>query len=855
MATCPANIGVSNDPGQCSAVVTYTVGGTDNCGAATTVVPASGSVFNTGTTTVTATAADPTGNTATCSFTVTVNDNEAPAITCPADITVTHDPNSCGSTVSYPALTASDNCGAATVSLLSGLASGSQFPIGTTTVVWVATDGGGNTATCSFNVNVSGVTVQPSDFVTVGDANNTGGNCFQVTPALNNRFGAIWYQNLMTLTSDFSLEFDLGFGTLDQNGADGLAFVLQPVSTGQGSNGGGIGYMGISPSVDVEFDTWQNSQNADPAADHVGINVNGNTSHATGALSAPVAVPNLEDGQQHHARITWDASATRMEVWLDGVLRNSLVQDIANTVFNGSPDVYWGWTGATGGSVNDQRVCVGDVSFSESFLVSSSSSTPESCPGASDGSIDVSVVGGVPPYTYLWSNGATTQDLAGVPGGVYCVTVTDQCGNTAATCDTVGSTPDNTPPSITCPASIVTGNDPGQCGAVVSYNVAAGDNCQLASLVMSPASPATLPVGTTTVSATATDASGNTATCSFSVTVNDTEAPVVSCPANITVAAPTGQCYVPVSYNATSADNCQSSLVVSPASGGNFTVGTTTVTATAADPSGNTASCSFTVTVTGVQGGITWTGIPADVTIACTAPVPAAPAIVPCGGGSGPVNPGDFRTQTQGGWGANCNGNNPGCYRDAHFASAFPSGVVIGCQASSRTVTFTSSAAVNTYLPCGGTPSVLAQSYTNPGCLSNVLSSQLLSAVLSVGFDNADANFGSSNVPLQSLVMASGPLAGLTVAQVIAEGNKALGGCASPYSLTDLNQALRDINESFDNGTTVGSALVLPGNSNNGGGVSATSGCGPCPVVTMTQATVAGPCAGTYDIIRTWTAR
>ena len=76
--------------------------------------PASGSVFYTGTTTVTATATDPSGNTATCSFTVTVNDNEAPAITCPADITVTHDPNSCGSTVSYPALTATDNCGTTT---------------------------------------------------------------------------------------------------------------------------------------------------------------------------------------------------------------------------------------------------------------------------------------------------------------------------------------------------------------------------------------------------------------------------------------------------------------------------------------------------------------------------------------------------------------------------------------------------------------------------------------------------------------------------------------------------------------------------------------------------------------------
>ena len=39
---------------------------------------------------------------------------------------------------------------------------------------------------------------------------------------------------------------------------------------------------------------------------------------------------------------------------------------------------------------------------------------------------------------------------------------------------------------------------------------------------------------------------------------------------------------------------------------------------------------------------------------------------------------GDFRSQTMGGWGSNCNGNNPGCYRDANFDSAFPDGVTLG---------------------------------------------------------------------------------------------------------------------------------------------------------------------------------
>jgi hypothetical protein len=75
-------------------------------------------------------------------------------------------------------------------------------------------------------------------------------------------------------------------------------------------------------------------------------------------------------------------------------------------------------------------------------------------------------------------------------------------------------------PVIDCPADITVNNDPGQTGAVVSFNVTATDNSGSATVDSTPASGSQFPIGSTTVTATATDRSGNQAQCSFTVTVN-----------------------------------------------------------------------------------------------------------------------------------------------------------------------------------------------------------------------------------------------------------------------------------------------------------------------------------------------
>ena len=67
--------------------------------------------------------------------------------------------------------------------------------------------------------------------------------------------------------------------------------------------------------------------------------------------------------------------------------------------------------------------------------------TDVSCPGDEDGSIQATPSGGTPPYTYAWSNGATTASQSGLMPGTYVVTVTDAAGCEATGQGTVSEPP------------------------------------------------------------------------------------------------------------------------------------------------------------------------------------------------------------------------------------------------------------------------------------------------------------------------------------------------------------------------------------------------------------------------------
>ena len=161
---------------------------------------------------------------------------------------------------------------------------------------------------------------------------------------------------------------------------------------------------------------------------------------------------------------------------------------------------------------------------------------------------------------------------------------------------------DNEAPKTTCPANISVNTDLGVCGAKVSFaSATATDNCSaIVTQTTSYISGQTFPVGTTTITYSAKDPSNNTVSCSFTVVVKDKEAPKITCPSSVTKSSDVGICGAKYSFSTpTATDNCSATVTQTSglASGSTFPVGINTITFTATDPSGNTTSCSFTVTV------------------------------------------------------------------------------------------------------------------------------------------------------------------------------------------------------------------------------------------------------------------
>jgi gliding motility-associated-like protein len=198
----------------------------------------------------------------------------------------------------------------------------------------------------------------------VGSSTSDGGDCFILTQPQPWQNGAIWYNEAINITEPFQLQFTAGFGTLDALGADGMVFVMQQAGNNViGNPGQGMGFEGFSPSLGVEFDSFQNAGNGDPAFDHMAILSNGNANHnLAGNLAGPIQISpdsdNVEDGQDYIIDISWDPAANLFSVSVNCEVRLQININLQFAIFSNSQDVFWGFTGATGGEFNLQRICL-----------------------------------------------------------------------------------------------------------------------------------------------------------------------------------------------------------------------------------------------------------------------------------------------------------------------------------------------------------------------------------------------------------------------------------------------------------------------------------------------------------------
>lgn len=349
---------------------------------------------------------------------------------------------------------------------------------------------------------------------------------------------------------------------------------------------------------------------------------------------------------------------------------------------------------------------------------------------------------------------------------------------------------------------------------------------------------------------TATDACTNQASASQTNIVLDTTPPVLSgVPGNTNY-----QCLadVPALAVVTANDNCDGSVPVTVNCATNGTCPTTiTCTWSAQDRCTNTVSATRTITIRDTTPPVIT--CPTNVTLNCADL------------DSGCTN-GQFCTYTQGGWGSEPSGMNPGTILTNGFATVYPGGIVeIGLPGTNGfSMRFTAAAAIEAYIPAGMTAMPLANDYINPtNTEAGVFGGQVLALQLNVDFSAAGVTPGDTNCSFGDLIYTdpASPLFGKTVREILAIANIALGGGSVTnfdVTLGDLNELATKLNESFDNCVQSAWAkmnLMLPksgSTSTDTGVATATDNCDPQPVITFMDEATGGSCLRT--IRRTWTA-
>lgn len=565
-----------------------------SCGTVTTD-PASGSFFPTGTTTVTATSS--TGN-GFCSFTVTVIDSPAPTISCPSNLSATANPGQPSAFVPDPNGSQS-NVGTASATGTNVVVTGSRddgealtaaYPIGVTKITWIATEYDrdpqdpealptGRSASCQQTI-----TVFPNQTLTITcQSNKTAASPNGCDPATVDPGQATSNSSTATITAQRSDgqalndPYPVGTTTIEWTATDTdtqSASCTQTITV--------TGNVTQPPTLSVPPNVTASTNSCGQI---VGESQLGTATASDDCGPVNVARSGVPPGNFFPTGTTTITyTATNSVGTTTGTQTVTVTEDPAVNPTITAPNDVTLFTGAGATS------CGVTVSNLDATLGTATAS--DNCPGVVVTRIGV-------PAGNVFPVGNTTVTYR----------ATDRSGNFADDTQVV-TVVDNTPPVVTAPGPVTLHTGPGATSCSVTVNDLDGtfgtgsatDNCPGVGAVSRSGVPAgnVFPVGQTTLTYSATDAHGNTGTATQLVTVVDNTAPVISCPANIVLEPTCPSGAIATFADATATDNCGVQSVArtaGPASGSVFPIGTTTVTFTATDIHGNTASCSFTVTV------------------------------------------------------------------------------------------------------------------------------------------------------------------------------------------------------------------------------------------------------------------
>lgn len=198
------------------------------------------------------------------------------------------------------------------------------------------------------------------------------GTVLRLTPAGTGQGGSAF------TTSQISLGVGASFSTFFQfrftnpggiSPADGMAFVLQTVNNNVGGIGGGLGYLGISPSVGIEFDTFPNGAGAnDPNGNHVAVDTNGafngpgvivnGQSLCTNIFSVGGTPNCMANGNIWSVWIDYDGTTLQVALADNSIVRpaNIISQAINIAGVLGQTTAFIGFTAATGSGFENQDI-------------------------------------------------------------------------------------------------------------------------------------------------------------------------------------------------------------------------------------------------------------------------------------------------------------------------------------------------------------------------------------------------------------------------------------------------------------------------------------------------------------------